>query len=128
MPTIQLPLPTLMKPTVQCMPPHNHFSTPKGDESRPRELTQYFKELEYLFRDCGITNYTQMKEYMARYVMYNTAETWTSLPKFATTTTPVGNQAATAISYKNWKKAVIRLYRGAKESTCYMVNKLHQLV
>ncbi|KAG6875289.1 hypothetical protein C0993_009924 [Termitomyces sp. T159_Od127] len=108
-----------MEPTTQCMPPHNHFSVPKWDKSKPRELTQYFKELEYLFRDCSITNHTQMKEYTARYVMYDTAETWTGLPEFAATTILVGDQAATAISYKNWKEAVIRLYPGAEESTCY---------
>ncbi|KAG6867301.1 hypothetical protein C0993_004812 [Termitomyces sp. T159_Od127] len=33
-----------MEPTTQCMPPRNHFSAPKWDESKPRELTQYFKE------------------------------------------------------------------------------------
>ncbi|KAG6863385.1 hypothetical protein C0993_011750 [Termitomyces sp. T159_Od127] len=125
---IQLPLPTLMEPTAQCMPPCNHFSAPKWDKSKPRELTQYFKELEYLFRDCSITDYTQMKEYTARYIIYDTAETWTGLPKFAATTTPIGNQAATAISYENWKEAVICLYPGAEESMRYTVNELHQLV
>ncbi|KAG6882775.1 hypothetical protein C0993_009195 [Termitomyces sp. T159_Od127] len=110
-----------MEPTAQCMPPHNHFSAPKWDVSKPRELTQYFKELEYLFKDCGIIDHTQMKEYMARYITYNTAETWTGLPEFAATTTPIGDQAATAISYKNWKEAVIHLYPGAKESMHYMI-------
>ncbi|KAG6875189.1 hypothetical protein C0993_010434, partial [Termitomyces sp. T159_Od127] len=127
-PTIQLSLSTLMEPTAQCMPPCNYLSAPKWDKLKPRELTQYFKELEYLFRDCSITNHTQMKEYAARYVTYNTAETWTGLLKFAATTIPVGDQAATAISYKNWKEAVICLYPGTEESTCYTVNKLHQLV
>ncbi|KAG6875962.1 hypothetical protein C0993_006554 [Termitomyces sp. T159_Od127] len=117
-----------MEPTAQHMPPCNHFSAPKWDESKLRKLTQYFKKLEYLFRDCGITDHTQMKEYAARYVMYDTAETWTGLPEFAATTTPVGNQATTAISYKNWKEAMILLYPGAEESMCYMVNELHQLV
>ncbi|KAG6893311.1 hypothetical protein C0993_001451 [Termitomyces sp. T159_Od127] len=117
-----------MELTAQCMPPCNHFSAPKWNKSKPRELTQYFKELEYLFRDCVITNHTQMKEYTARYITYNTAETWTDLLEFAGTTTPIGNQAPTAISYENWKEAVICLYLGAKESTCYTVNKLHQLV
>ncbi|KAG6872911.1 hypothetical protein C0993_001838, partial [Termitomyces sp. T159_Od127] len=117
-----------MEPTAQRMPPRNHFSAPKWDEAKPRELTQYFKELEYLFRDCGITDHTQMKEYTARYVTYNTAKTWTSLPEFAATTIPIGDQVAAAISYENWKEAVIRLYPGVEGSTRYTVNKLHQLV
>ncbi|KAG6884304.1 hypothetical protein C0993_012336 [Termitomyces sp. T159_Od127] len=110
-----------MEPTAQHMPPCNYFSVPKWDKSKPRELTQYFKELEYLFRDCGITEHTKMKEYVARYVMYNTAEIWTGLPEFAATTTPVGNQASTAISYKNGKEAVIHLYPGTEESMRYMI-------
>ncbi|KAG6882134.1 hypothetical protein C0993_011805, partial [Termitomyces sp. T159_Od127] len=62
------------------------------------------------------------------YVTYNTAKTWTSLPKFAATTIPIGDQVAAAISYKNWKEAAICLYPGMEESTCYTVNELHQLV
>ncbi|KAG6876724.1 hypothetical protein C0993_000818 [Termitomyces sp. T159_Od127] len=69
-----------------------------------------------------------MKEYVARYIIYNTVETWMDLPEFMATTTPIGNQAPTAISYKNWKEAVIHLYSGTEESMCYMVNELHQLV
>ncbi|KAG6881161.1 hypothetical protein C0993_002565, partial [Termitomyces sp. T159_Od127] len=94
-----------MEPTAQRMLPRNHFSAPKWDKAKPRELTQYFKELEYLFRDCGIADHTQMKEYTARYVTYNTAKTWTSLPEFAATTVPIGDQEAAAISYENWKEA-----------------------
>ncbi|KAG6882291.1 hypothetical protein C0993_011215 [Termitomyces sp. T159_Od127] len=127
-PTIQLPLPTPRELTVQCMPPCNHFSVPKWDESKPREPIQYFKELEYLFKDCGINNHTQKNEYAARNIMYNTAETWTGLPEFSATIAPVGNQAPTAISYENWKEAMICLYPGAEEFTCYTVNKLYQLV
>ncbi|KAG6867130.1 hypothetical protein C0993_006475 [Termitomyces sp. T159_Od127] len=122
MPTIQLSLPTPMEPTAQCMPLCNHFSVPKWDKSKPRELTQYFKELEYLFRDCGVTDHTQMKEYAGRYVMYNTAETWTGLPEFSATTTPVADQAPTTISYETWKEAIICLYPGAEESTHYMTH------
>ncbi|KAG6874806.1 hypothetical protein C0992_006464 [Termitomyces sp. T32_za158] len=50
-----------------------------------------------------------MKEYTSCYVLYDTAETWTA-------------------TYEEWKAAVICLYPGAEESTCYTVNDLHQLV
>ncbi|KAG5330327.1 hypothetical protein C0989_008948, partial [Termitomyces sp. Mn162] len=52
-------------PTTQHarMLPCNDTTAPKWDESRPRELPQYFKELEYLFTDCGIADDTQKKEY-----------------------------------------------------------------
>ncbi|KAG5735649.1 hypothetical protein E4T56_gene6950 [Termitomyces sp. T112] len=45
------------------MPPCNNTTVPKWDESHPRELPQYFKELEYLFADCSIADDTQKKEY-----------------------------------------------------------------
>ncbi|KAG5348663.1 hypothetical protein C0989_009097, partial [Termitomyces sp. Mn162] len=67
------------------MPPRNNTTVPKWDESCPRELPQYFKELEYLFTDCGIADDTQKKEYAARYVSYDMAETWLGLPEFGTT-------------------------------------------
>ncbi|KAG6871565.1 hypothetical protein C0992_010726 [Termitomyces sp. T32_za158] len=105
------------------MPTRGHFSAPKWDETKPRELTQYFRELEYLLRDCNITNPTQMKEYASRYVSYDTAETWTGITEFNTQIP--GNQegaAPQAATYKEWKAAVIHLYPGAEESTCYTVN------
>ncbi|KAG5332935.1 hypothetical protein C0989_006392 [Termitomyces sp. Mn162] len=42
----------------------NDTTVPKWDESHPRELPQYFKKLEYLFADCGITDDSQKKEYV----------------------------------------------------------------
>ncbi|KNZ81103.1 hypothetical protein J132_03095 [Termitomyces sp. J132] len=64
------------------MPPRNDTTAPKWDESCPRELPQYFKELEDLFADCGIADDTQKKEYAARYISYDMAETWLGLPEF----------------------------------------------
>ncbi|KAH0588331.1 hypothetical protein H2248_004191 [Termitomyces sp. 'cryptogamus'] len=64
------------------MPPRNDTTVPKWDESRPRELPQYFKELEYLFTDCGIADNMQKKEYAAQYISYDMAETWLGLPEF----------------------------------------------
>ncbi|KAG6874112.1 hypothetical protein C0993_000808, partial [Termitomyces sp. T159_Od127] len=47
-----------------------------------------------------------MKEYVAKYITYDMAETWTGLPKFSATTLAVADQLSTAISYKTWKKAI----------------------
>ncbi|KAG5717885.1 hypothetical protein E4T56_gene1438 [Termitomyces sp. T112] len=96
------PLP-LLNPTIALMNndpvtqqarmlPCNNTTVPKWDESHPRELPQYFKELEYLFADCGIADDTQKKEYAARYVSYDTAETWLGLPEFGDNVT-IGNNA-----------------------------------
>ncbi|KAG5719790.1 hypothetical protein E4T56_gene7271 [Termitomyces sp. T112] len=74
------------------MPLRNDTTVPKWDESHPRELLQYFKELEYLFADCGITDDMQKKEYAAQYVSYDTAETWLGLPEFGDNVI-IGNNA-----------------------------------
>ena len=68
-----------------------------------------------------------MKEYAARYVSYDTAETWTGLLEFAAMTIATPDLPAAAITYDVWKAAVIKLYSGAKESTHYTVNELQQL-
>ena len=98
-----------------CMLPQNDSTAPKWDESRPRELAEYFRELEYLFNNCGITDNTQRKEYAGRYVSYDTAETWLRLPEF------------TGHTYQEWKSAVMRLYPGADEMARYTLTDLERL-
>ncbi|KAG6879146.1 hypothetical protein C0992_004820 [Termitomyces sp. T32_za158] len=100
------------------MPTRGHFSALKWDETKPRELAQYFRELEYLLRDCNITDHTQMKEYASRYVSYDTTETWTGITEF-NVQIPGGQEGAApqAATYEEWKAAVIRLYPGAEELT-----------
>ncbi|KAG6878972.1 hypothetical protein C0992_006227 [Termitomyces sp. T32_za158] len=100
----------------------------KWDETKLRELGQYFKELEYLLRNCGVTDHTQMKEYAARYVFYDTADIWTGLAKFSAPVAALGNQAPAGANYKIWRAAIICLYLGAKESTKYMVSNLQKFV
>ncbi|KAG6875083.1 hypothetical protein C0992_005282, partial [Termitomyces sp. T32_za158] len=101
---------------------------PKWDETKPRELGQYFKELEYLLHDCGVTNHTQMKEYATRYVFYDTADIWTGLAKFSTPATALSDQAPADANYETWKAAIIRLYPGTEESTKYTVSNLQKFV
>ncbi|KAG6886614.1 hypothetical protein C0992_003177 [Termitomyces sp. T32_za158] len=117
-----------MDPSTQRMPPRNHFSAPKWDETKPRELGQYFKELEYLLCDCGVTEHIQMKEYAACYVSYDTADIWTGLAEFGAAMPAPGNQAPVGANYDTWKAAVIRLYLGAEESTKYTVSDLQNFV
>ena len=100
----------------QRMPPRNNSTAPKWDESRPRELNQYFRELEYLLADCSIDDENQKKEYATRYLSYDTAETWLGLPEFNDHT------------YAEWKAAVLRLYPRAEESARYTLQDLERLV
>ena len=118
-----LPLPTPAIDTTMAdnrltrrMPPRNDSTAPKWDESRPRELNQYFRELEYLLVDCSVNDNNQKKEYATRYLSYDTAETWLGLPKFNNHT------------YAKWKAAVLHLYSGAGELACYTLQDLKQLI
>ncbi|KAG5349391.1 hypothetical protein C0989_004219 [Termitomyces sp. Mn162] len=105
------------------MPLRNDTTVPKWDESRPRELPQYFKELEYLFADCGIADNMQKKEYAARYVSYDTAETWLGLPEFSNNIT-IGNNTPHPYMYQEWKVAVLKLYPGTDASARYNLGDL----
>ncbi|KAG5329659.1 hypothetical protein C0989_009440, partial [Termitomyces sp. Mn162] len=109
------------------MLPCNDTTAPKWDESRPRELPQYFKELEYLFADCGIADNMEKKEYAAQYVSYDTAETWLGLPEFGNNIT-ISNNAPHPYTYQEWKVAVLKLYPGADASTRYNLGNLERLV
>ncbi|KNZ72423.1 hypothetical protein J132_03389 [Termitomyces sp. J132] len=109
------------------MPLHNDTTAPKWDENCPRELPQYFKELEYPFADYGIADDTQKKEYAAQYVSYNMMETWLGLPEFGNNIT-IGNNAPQPHTYQEWKAAVLRLYPGTDASTHYNLGDLEQLV
>ncbi|KAG5351210.1 hypothetical protein C0989_007413 [Termitomyces sp. Mn162] len=109
------------------MPPQNNVTAPKWDESCSRELPQYFKELKYLFADCGIADDTQKEEYAACYVSYNMVETWLGLLGFGNNVT-IGNNAPQLYTYQEWKAAVLRLYPGTDASACYNLGNLEQLV
>ncbi|KAG5350042.1 hypothetical protein C0989_000513 [Termitomyces sp. Mn162] len=109
------------------MPLHNDATAPKWDESHPRKLPQYFKELEYLFADCSITDDTQKKEYASQYISYDMAETWLGLPEFGNNIV-ISNNTLQPYTYQEWKAAVLRLYPGADASACYNLGNLKQLV
>ncbi|KAG5333787.1 hypothetical protein C0989_004834 [Termitomyces sp. Mn162] len=109
------------------MLPGNDTTAPKWDESRPKELPQYFKELEYLFADCGTADNTQKKEYAARYISYDMAETWLGLPEFGDNAI-IGNNVPRPYTYQEWKVAVLRLYPGTDASARYNLGNLERLV
>ncbi|KAG5350737.1 hypothetical protein C0989_009456 [Termitomyces sp. Mn162] len=106
---------------------HNNTTVPKWDESCPRKLPQYFKELEYLFVDCSIADNTQKKEYAAQYVSYNMVETWLGLLEFGDNIT-IGNNEPQPHTYQEWKVTVLRLYPGTDTSAHYNLGDLKQLV
>ena len=68
----------------------NAATVPKQDKTHLKELTTYFKELEFLYSNCSITNNTQKKKYTGFYVFYDIAKTWFGILEF------------TESPYQNW--------------------------
>lgn len=66
-----------------------------------------------------------MKEYAARYVLYDIAEFWTRLTKFQGL---MNKSVPRHFTYEKWKKAIISLYSSAEESTHHMVIEIQKLV
>ncbi|PPR05925.1 hypothetical protein CVT24_006649, partial [Panaeolus cyanescens] len=88
------------------MPLRGDRSAPTFDPARPRELKRYFADLDYLFKDCNITNEEIKIASATRYVDFDTAELWETLPEFS----------AAEPKFANFKKAVLLLYPEAADS------------
>lgn len=50
--TLTYILANMKQSNIQHMLPRNHFLSLKWDKTKSYELTQYFRELEYLLYDC----------------------------------------------------------------------------
>jgi len=83
---------------------------------QPRELPQYFNELNNLFQDANITDEGIKKAQACWYVDINESKLWQALPNY------------TLKTYKDWKKAVLALYPGATEDHKWSMANLDQLL
>jgi Aspartyl protease len=99
------------------MPYRGSNKAPSFDQKRPRELPRYFEDLDQHFSDCQITDDDEMKTYAKRYVDIESEEVWARLP-----------ENATAHSYENFKKAVLKLYPGADDERRWSVTDMDNLV
>ena len=68
------------------MPAYGDRSAPSFDESKPRELSRFFDELERLFtRDPALTE-AQKKNDLLRYASFDTAQAWKRFPAYKSAT------------------------------------------
>jgi hypothetical protein len=98
------------------MPARGHSTAPKFSPDQPRELKRFFKELEYHFTACSITDAAEKKGYAVRYVDFDVADLWEGLAEFSTG------------GYDGFKTAVHELYPGAGEDRKWTMADMDKLV
>jgi hypothetical protein len=64
------------------MPARGERAAPTFDKTKPRELTRFFNELEYLFNRAAIESDTDKKVQVVRYVDFEVEEIWKTFPEF----------------------------------------------
>jgi len=98
------------------MPARGDHVAPTFDPKQPRELRQYFEDLEFLFNRARVTNATEKKVHACRYVDFDTSELWASLADYAT-----------VVQYEDFREAIYELYPGSEEERRWSVADMDEL-
>src|SRR5271154_3438917 len=96
--------PSPVMATATTMPARGHSSTPKFTADQPRELQQYFQELEILLNSACIINAQIMKKHACHYLDVDSAELWESIAEYAAPST-----------FDEFKRAIFKLYPGSED-------------
>ncbi len=110
--------PPCSPPIVTRMPPRGHCTAPIFDPGKPRELKRFFSELNFLFDAANVTDDTEKKNHATRYVHFDIAEIWESLPSFSDA----------SVTYDNFRDAVFELYPAADEEYKYTLADVDFLI
>ena len=100
------------------MPGRGDQSAPRFDPKQPRELRQYFADLDFVFNRAGINDDTEKKQHACRYVDVDTSELWETLEEYV----------EALKSYTDFKTAMHALYPGSDEERKWSVADMDQLV
>ena len=111
------PLPPMAAVATVPMPAKGHSTAPKFSADQPRELRQYFEELDNLFTGAAITDDQIKKSQACRYLDFESADLWQNIPSFTAGST-----------YDNWKEELYKLYPGAEADKKYTVADMDKLV
>ena len=82
------------------MPIRGERAAPIFDKTKPRELTRFFDDLEYLFDRATITSAAEKKRLALRYIDFDTEQAWKSFPEYSNATT----------TYSDFKETVLGFY------------------
>jgi hypothetical protein len=113
--TQSLPIATMA--TTYTMPMRNECAAPI-DSSKPRELSQYFKDLEQLMKRATISDQQDMKKQVLRYVDFGTEQIWKTFPEFLD-----DNK-----TYQDFKDAILVHYPDASGDFIYSIRDMDLLI
>src|SRR5271155_4769354 len=114
--TCRTPPNTMM--TTIPMPARSERAAPTFDKTKPRELTRFFQELEYLFNRAAIESDTDKKVQVVRYVDFEVEEIWKTFPEFK-------DELKT---YQDFKEAILKYYPDASGDYVYSLRDVDLLV
>ena len=101
-----------------CMPMHNECATPTFDSSKPCKLPRFFEDLETLMTHPNITNHTEMKKQVLKYVNVDTEQIWKMFPEYV----------LAAHSYKEFKDAILDRYPDTTGDFTYSIRDMDLLI
>ena len=100
------------------MPARGESAAPRFDRTKPRELSRFFDELEYLFVRSAIVSETEMKKQVLRYVDFEIEQIWKTFPEYTNA----------AFTYQNFKDAILVHYPDATGDYVYSLRDMDTLV
>jgi len=100
------------------MPARGERAAPTFDQTKPRELTRFFEELEYLFDRAALADETEKKKHLLRYVDFEVEQVWKSFPEFSDVTK----------SYLHFKAAILVHYPDASGDYVYSLRDMDLLI
>ena len=86
--------------------------------TKPRELSRFFEELEYLFDRAKLVNEAEKKKHVLRYVEFDVEQLWKTFPEYT-------NEART---YEDFKNAILVHYPDASGDYVYSLRDMDLLV
>ncbi|TFK43912.1 hypothetical protein BDQ12DRAFT_719089 [Crucibulum laeve] len=104
----------------RAMPARGDRGAPTFDANNPRELNCFFRDIEYLFEICAVTDDTAKKGHAIRYLDIDDWSLWQLLMEY----TAIGNTGTWSL----FKKAVYALYPGSEDASCYTVADMYEFV
>jgi hypothetical protein len=100
------------------MPLQNERAALTFNSTKPRELPRFFEDVEQLFDRANVTNKSEKKQYVVRYIDYSTEQMWKTFLEFK----------STEASYNQFKKAILVHYPDAASDFIYLLCNMDILI
>ena len=110
--------PITMSNSSTPMPARGEHAAPTFDKTKPRELLQFFDDLEYLMERAAITSESDKKKQAVRYTDFDTEQVWKTFPEFKNNT----------VSYQDFKQAILVHYPDASGDFIYSLRDMDSLI